>query len=138
MERNVLDQSVANVMSSPVRTIELDTAVTDAARILQRNRIGALVVEDGGIAGIVTETDLVRAVAAEHDLDRLRIAHLMSEEVVTVDAGAEVATACDLMRTNEIKKLPVTDGEQLVGIVTTTDVAHALVPDLDDVILSYQ
>jgi len=138
MERNVLDQTVAEVMSSPVRTIELDTAVTDAARILQRNRIGALVVEDDGIAGIVTETDLVRAVAAEHDLDRLRIAHLMTEEVVTVDAGAHVETACDLMRANEVKKLPVTDGEQLVGIVTTTDVAHALVPDLDDVILSFQ
>lgn len=138
MERNVLDQTVEAVMSSPVRTIEHDTAVTDAARILHRNRIGALVVEDDGIAGIVTETDVVRAVAAEHDVERLTVRHLMTRDVVTVAADAPVETACDRMRSNEIKKLPVTDDEDLVGIVTTTDVAHALVPDLDDVILSFQ
>ncbi len=125
-------------MSSPVRTVERDTAVTDAARILQRNRIGALVVEDDGIAGIVTETDVVRAVAAEHDIERLPITHLMTKDVVTVPVDAPVETACDRMRSNDIKKLPVTDDEELVGIVTTTDVAHALVPDLDDVIVSFQ
>ncbi len=125
-------------MSSPVRTIEHDTAVTDAARILRRNRIGALVVEDDGVSGIVTETDVVRAVAAEHDVERLPIRHLMTDDVVTVAADDSIETACDRMRSNEVKKLPVTDDEELVGIVTTTDVAHALVPDLDDVIHAFQ
>ena len=87
-------------MSRPVRTIRDDTAVADAARILKSNRIGALVVVDDGIAGIVTETDVVGAVGAEHDIERLGIDQLMTPDVVTVAVDDTVETACDRMRSN--------------------------------------
>jgi CBS domain-containing protein len=139
MDRSILDRDVRELMSSPVRTVEYDVTVADAARILLHNQIGALVVsEGGGVDGIVTETDVVEAVGAEHDIARLTVGQLMTREVVTVDAGATVETACERLRSNEVKKLPVTEDGDLVGIVTTTDVAHALVPDLDDVILSFR
>lgn len=138
MKRDVMDQSVSEVMSSPVRTVGYDRSVTAAARTLSREDIGALVVTDGGIAGIVTETDVVETVAAEHDTERLTVGQLMTSDVVTVEADTPVETACDRMRSADVKKLPVTEDGDLVGIVTTTDVAHALVPGLDEVILSYQ
>ena len=138
MDENIPDKSVSELMSSPVRTVEYDIQVTAAARILSRRDIGALVVEDDGIDGVITESDLVDAVAAEHDTERMTVGRLMTSEVVTVDAGTSVEVACETMREDEIKKLPVTEDGDLVGILTVTDVTHALVPDLDDVIVSFQ
>lgn len=138
MDRHILDQQVADIMNSPVRTVDYETSVTDAARLLLHNDIGSLVVTNDDIEGIVTESDIVRAVAADHDTTRMTVGQLMTTAVLTVDADASVETACERMRDNGCKKLPVTDGGELVGIVTTTDITHALVPGLDEVIISFQ
>ena len=138
MDQSILDHPVREIMNSPVRTVDYDMAVTDAARILSRRDIGSLVVENGEIEGIVTESDIVEAVGAEHDTDRMTVGQLMTKAVLTVDSTESSEVACERMRANEVKKLPVTDGEELVGIVTTTDVTRSLVPGLDEVITSYQ
>ncbi|PSQ22121.1 CBS domain-containing protein [Halobacteriales archaeon QS_9_67_15] len=138
MDQSILDHPVREIMNSPVRTVDYDMAVTDAARILLRRDIGSLVVKNGEIEGIVTESDIVEAVGAEHDTDRMTVGQLMTKAVLTVDSAESIEVACERMRANEIKKLPVTDGEELVGIVTTTDVTCSLVPGLDEVITSYQ
>ena len=138
MDRNTLTQPVEEVMNSPVRTVDYDMAVTDAARILSRRDIGSLVVENGETEGIITESDIVEAVGAEHDTDRMTVGQLMTKTVLTVDSTESIEVACERMRANGVKKLPVTDGETLVGIVTTTDVTRSLVPGLDEVITSYQ
>jgi len=138
MDQSILDHPVRGVMNSPVRTVDFDMAVTDAARILSSNDIGSLVVENGEIEGIVTESDIVEAVGAEHDTDRMTVGQLMTKTVLTIDSAEPIEVACERMRANQVKKLPVTDGEELVGIVTTTDVTRSLVPGLDEVIMSYQ
>ena len=138
MDQSILEHPVRGIMNSPVRTVDYDMAVTDAARILSRRDIGSLVVENGEIEGIVTESDIVEAVGAEHDTDRMTVGQLMTKAVLTVDSTESSEVACERMRANEVKKLPVTDGETLVGIVTTTDVTRSLVPGLDEVITSYQ
>ncbi len=138
MDENTLEQPVEDVMNSPVRTVSYDTSVAAAARTLTREDIGSLVVSDDDPIGIVTESDIVDAVGAERDVDRMTVGQLMTEGVTTVDAADSVETACERMRDEGIKKLPVTDGDGLAGIVTTTDVTHALVPELDDVITSFQ
>ena len=138
MDQSILEHPVRGIMNSPVRTVDYDMAVTDAARILSRRDIGSLVVENGETEGIVTESDIVEAVGAEHDTDRMTVGQLMTRTVLTVDSTESIEVACERMRANEVKKLPVTDGETLVGIVTTTDVTRSLVPGLDEVIMSYQ
>lgn len=138
MDRSILEQPVAEIMNSPVRTVEYDMSVTVAARILSRNDIGSLVVESDGIEGIVTESDVVEAVGAEHDIDRMTVGQLMTKAVLTVESTEAIETACERMRANQVKKLPVTEDGDLVGIVTTTDITHSLVPGLDEVILSFQ
>jgi CBS domain-containing protein len=138
MDRSTLSQPVSEIMTAPVRTVEYDTSVTDAARMLSYDDIGSLVVESGGVDGILTESDLVQTVAAEHDVTRMTVGQLMTGTVLTIDADSSVETACERMRANGVKKLPVVEDGELVGIVTTTDVTHSLVPDLDEVITSHQ
>ena len=137
MDESTLNQPVSEIMNSPVRTVDQTMLLPDAARILCHEDIGSLVVENDDIEGILTESDIVKAVGAEHDLSRMTIGQLMTTTVLSVDAESSVETACERMRTNEVKKLPVTEDGDVVGIVTTTDVTHSLVPDLDEVISSF-
>ena len=137
MDENTLERPVEDIMNSPVRTVDYDTSVADAARTLTREDIGSLVVGDDPI-GIVAESDIVDAVGAERDVDRMTVGQVMTEGVTTVDAADSVETACERMRDEDIKKLPVTGDDGLAGIITTTDVTHALVPELDDVITAFQ
>lgn len=138
MDVDRLENPVRNVMTSPVRTIDPDMSVTEAARILWDERIGALVVEgDDDIAGIITESDVVRGVCAGHDAERLRVRGLMTDAVMTIDHEETVRDASARMQDNKIKKLPVTDDGTLVGIVTTTDIAESLAPTFEDVLAAF-
>ena len=115
---------VREIMSSPVRTITVDTTVCDAATILADEHIGSLVVCDGIIQGIITETDIVRLAGAERDLADTLVEEVMSEPVVTIRPHEAVRTAGERMGHNNVKKLPVTEQGEPVGVVTTTDLAH--------------
>jgi CBS domain-containing protein len=137
MDESTLNKPVCEIMNSPVRTIDYTTSLPDAARILCRDDIGSLVIEDDDVEGILTESDIVRAVGAEHDPDQTTVGQLMTTTVLSVDAETSVEMACERMRTNDVKKLPVTENGDVVGMVTTTDVTHSLVPDLDEVISSF-
>lgn len=139
MDVERLEQSITEVMTSPVRTVDRDLPVAAAARVLWNERIGSLVVTDGrgAPAGIVTESDVVRGVAAGHDPEVMTVAELMTASVVTIDAGETVRDASARMREHDIKKLPVVEDGELVGVVTTTDLAHSLAPSLGDVIETF-
>lgn len=125
-------------MSTPVQTVDYAEPVADAARTLCRNDIGSLVVEDDGIAGIITETDFMSAVGAERNLERATVGQLMNESVETIDAMETIEIACDRMHSNDVKRLVVTDNGSLAGIVTTTDITHWLAPSLEEVIKTFK
>jgi len=115
---------VSEIMSSPVATVSKAATVTEAARMLDERRVGSLVVGEDIIDGIVTETDIVRAVSAERDLGETAVSEIMSEPVVTIRPHESVQVAGERMGHNAVKKLPVTEDGKPVGIVTTTDLAH--------------
>jgi CBS domain-containing protein len=120
------DTSVDELMTEPVETIEGDAAVVEAARILSEKGIGALVVGDDPIDGILTEGDIVSSVAEGRDLSETVVTDLMSEPVVTIRPEESIQTAGERMGHNGVKKLPVTENGRVRGIVTTTDMAHYL------------
>jgi len=115
---------VSEIMSSPAETISGETTITEAARVLATEHIGSLVVGDDIIEGIVTETDMVRAIGEGIDLANTSVAEIMSEPVVTIRPHEAVHVAGERMGHNGVKKLPVTEDGRPVGIVTTTDLAH--------------
>jgi len=118
------ETEVQEIMSSPVETVSADTTITEAARILRQENIGSLVIGSDIVDGIVTETDIVDAVSEEIDLGSTAVGEIMSEPVVTVRPHEPVHVAGERMGHNTVKKLPVTQEGEPVGIVTTTDLAH--------------
>ena len=115
---------VREIMRTPVKTISPDAPVIEAAQRLRDEDIGSLVVEDdGSCVGIITESDIVAVTAAEGDTRALSVSDVMTETLLTVTPDADIGTAVDRLRTNNVKKLPVVDDGSLVGIVTTTDLS---------------
>ena len=127
------DLHVRELMSSPVRTVERRLALAEAARILCEERIGSVITE-GEPDGILTDTDVVRAVKEGLDPEETAVVKAMTSPVVTIPADATVRDAAGRMNDHGIKKLLVTDDGTRVGVLTTSDVVAHASPNLDDVI----
>ncbi|PSQ00629.1 acyl dehydratase [Halobacteriales archaeon QS_4_69_31] len=119
--------TVSEVMDEAVTTIGPDASVLDAVGRLHGGDIGSVVVvDDGRVVGIVTESDVVAVVADGRDPASCPVGECMSAPVHTVPPDATVVEAARRLRDNRIKKLPVCADGELVGIVTTTDLANYL------------
>ena len=110
-----------DVMTRDIITVSPTLKVKDLALILIKNQIsGAPVVdEQGKILGIVSEADIV----AKKGKDAKSI---MSKKVVTVREDAPVEEIAQLMITHAIKRVPVTDGGKVIGIVSRADIISAI------------
>lgn len=115
---------VREIMSSPVMSVTEDTTLVEAASVFAEERVGSLVVGEAIVEGIVTETDVVRAVGQDRDFSATTVGDIMTDPVVTIRPHESVRVAGERMGHNNVKKLPVTESGEPVGIVTTTDLAH--------------
>lgn len=125
----MIDQSVAQVMTSPVRTITPETTACSVARLFADHDIGSAVVldpETEGILGIVTESDVMKQVAAGAEMSAVEVGTFLSEAVVSVPGETEIHEAAGVMRDHSIQRLLVVDDRELVGIVTTSDLTDYL------------
>ncbi|MDB2261805.1 CBS domain-containing protein [Halorubrum ezzemoulense] len=115
---------VEEVMTTDLVTCGADAAVRDATERMLRNRVGSVVVTDDGTpAGILTESDVLRAGYATDDpLSAIPVRKAASAPLVTVRPSATLRTATKRMRSEGVKKLVVVDGTTPVGIVTTQDI----------------
>jgi len=119
---------VGDVMSENVATIGPGQAVCSAAIIMSERNISCiLVVDNGNTVGIVTETDLLKKVATQgEDLYEMPVSAIMTTSVEGVPANTSVLVASQIMQAKRIRRLPAYSNEQLVGIVTQTDLTRAL------------
>jgi len=123
--QSMLSLHVSEVMRTPASTITPGSPIVEAATRLRDEGIGSLVVErDGESVGIITESDIVAVTAAEGDTRKLTVEDVMATPLVTVGSDADLGVAVDRLRTHGIKKLPVVEDGELVGIVTTTDISR--------------
>ncbi len=114
---------VKDVMNTNVVVAKAEATIREASEVMNKYNIGSLVVvKEGGIAGIITEHNVLESVAAGKNPDETKIGDVMSPEVVTVAPDNTIEQAVDLMVQHKIKKLPVVDGEKLMGIVTASDI----------------
>jgi signal-transduction protein with cAMP-binding, CBS, and nucleotidyltransferase domain len=80
----------------------------------------------GPILGIITERDILRAVAARRaPLEELRVSSCMSRDLITAQANDDITVAMRLMTTHRVRHLPVVEGETLYGIVSIGDIVKA-------------
>ena len=124
---------VRDVMTRNLITVDPETSFTDALKIMRENRIRRLpVLEDGKLVGIVTEKDILYASPSKattldvwelhYLLNKLKIREIMTRDVVTIQEDTPVEEAAKIMVDNKIGALPVVKGDELVGIITETDI----------------
>lgn len=119
--------AVETAMTTPVRTMGPDATMVEAARELREAAVGALVVvEKSDIVGMVTESDIITVVTGGKGLETTTVEQFMMSPVRTVASDATVTEAGQRMREHSVRRMPVVDDGELVGIVTTTDLAYYL------------
>jgi len=128
---------IEQVMQQDVRTIAPERSIVDAARHMRSFGIGCLVVvDDGKVKGIITDRDVViRAVTHGHDVNRSTVGQNMTSPVITIPRDTDLLDAARLMAEKGVRRLPVVDGERLVGLVSYSDIARAIDQSLRDVIV---
>jgi CBS domain-containing protein len=121
--------AVSRVMNNKPLTTTPGTMMGDVAKIMVRNRIRRLpVISEGGIAGIVTVFDVLgyleegeyKGVFAEENLST-RVEEIMESNVITVKSDDDLGQVIKLVKDIGYGGFPVTEGEKLTGIITTTD-----------------
>ena len=112
------------VPSEKFISVERDTDVQTAAQLMRDRRISSLFVKKGTeIIGIVTDTDMVRRVAAAGvDIRTTTAQQIMSAPLVTVEGDKTVLDASDLMAYKHIRHLGVTQKGKLVGMISVRDI----------------
>jgi len=123
---------VGTRMSHPVITMSPDLPIVDALNLMKRERIRrAPVVKEGHMIGIVSDKDLLNASASpttslsvwelNYLLSKITVKEVMTKEVLSVKENTPIEEAARIMADNKIGGLPVTRGEDVVGIITETD-----------------
>lgn len=123
-----MSEMVKNIMTREVITIDDDSPVVDAARMMTENGISSLIVErDQRAVGIVSERDFVRKVCSK-DLpsSKILVSEIMSSIAVTAEPDTPLEVAVQRMINHKIRRLPVLDKGRIIGIVTVTDLAKEL------------
>jgi len=131
----VLIEHILHNKGSDVARIATTGTVAEAVALLRERNIGALVVTDGGaVAGMLSERDVVRALAASGSspgdlLDR-PVAELMTPAVTTCGPRATADELMAMMTDRRVRHIPVMDGDELVGIVSIGDVVKSRIDEL--------
>jgi CBS domain-containing protein len=124
---------VSEIMTNAAVTDQSDDTLADAARKMWRQQTGSLLVVDGeDLVGIVTERDVLKAVATGAPLGETRISEVMTKDLVTVGPGTSLREAARVMADKWIRHLPVLDSGKLVGIISQRDLAGVLAGALNE------
>lgn len=107
-------------------TLAPSATLRDAAVVMEREEVGAVVVVvDGRAGGVLSERDVVGAVANGEDVDDVRAEDVMAVDLVSASVDDTVAQAAAAMLAGNIRHLPVVDGDAVAGVVSIRDVLAA-------------
>ena len=118
------DSTVSAVMTKDPETVEPGDSIEDAAAKMKESDAGAMLVVDGDeLKGILTDRDVSNAVG-EGKSDA-KVEDIASTDPATVEPDASLGDAIQLMRENDVRRLPVVEDGKLVGVVSLGDLASA-------------
>ncbi|MBF0688465.1 MAG: CBS domain-containing protein [Cellulomonas sp.] len=124
-----MTRTVSELMTPHPTVVEVTDTLRSVAQTMAAQDLGSLVVaEDGTVVGIVTDRDLVvRGLAQGIGLDA-PVGQLATGELVTVGPDDDVADVVRIMREQAVRRVPVVDGGQAVGVLSIGDLAAELDP----------
>ena len=117
---------IGHVMNRDILTMDSTADLTAAAELMIKKGIGSLVItEKGEMAGMITERDILKHFPRAGEMPAVKVKVAMSTPLVTVDSRAPIGHAADIMAKKRIRRLLVTQADQIVGIVTERDIMRA-------------
>ncbi|WP_066174140.1 CBS domain-containing protein [Bacillus marinisedimentorum] len=116
--------TIREMMSKDVAAVTTDQSIQEAAALMSQYNVGSLpVVQNGQIKGIVTDRDItLRSTAAGKDT-HVPVSQVMTSQVVSATPEMDMDQAAQLMSQNQIRRLPVVENNQIVGMVALGDMA---------------
>ena len=130
-------EPISHIMSSELVTVNVNTPLRETRELFKKNNVRHIPVVSGDkLIGILSYTDIMRISfggnfeqdnADEAIFDMLSINQVMKSDVQTVSPDDNIRDIAEILTKVEFHALPVTEGEKLVGIVTTTDIIQYLV-----------
>ncbi|NTV23123.1 MAG: CBS domain-containing protein [Nanoarchaeota archaeon] len=123
--------TVADGMTKEVISVLPEAAVLECAKQMKEEHLGSVLVEkDGALLGILTEQDLVyKVVAGQLDPSKAKVSDIMTARVITISPDKDIYDAIMKMAQMNVRRLPVIDGKELVGMITMKDILR-LEPEL--------
>ncbi|MDG4648447.1 CBS domain-containing protein [Roseibacterium sp. SDUM158017] len=129
---------IASAMHRKADWAEADTPVSEIAKIMEKDDIGAIPIgKDDRLIGMVTDRDIaLRVVAAGRDPEKTTAQEIMTEGIVYCRTAETVEDAIHLMDQRKIRRLPVIDdNKRLVGMLSLGDISHAVSRELSGELL---
>ena len=119
--------SVLATKSSDVITVRPDQSLREAVDLLAEHNIGALIVVDepGRPIGIISERDIIREAARTETVLGQAVSRVMTKDLITASPEDDLETVLQTMTAKHFRRLPIVDGERLIGIVSIGDVVKA-------------
>ena len=120
------------IMTQGAQVLREDQSLLEAATMMRDHGVGALPVvsADGGVTGIITDRDIVvNAVAEGQDLGSTTVGSMAHGIVSTVSPDEDVDRIVDTMGDQQIKRLPVVEGDQVIGMISESDLARGVSED---------
>lgn len=116
---------VRDIMTKSVASISPDATIRDAAQIMQQHNVGSVpVVDTTGLVGIVTDRDIVvRNIAAGQDPSSTLVKNVMTSHVMTASPEEDVQAISKKMSSQQIRRVPVVENQNLIGMVSLGDIA---------------
>lgn len=127
-----LNDPVRTVTAVTVATITPTATLRAAAAALAADSVGLLVVVDArGVRGVLSERDIVLAIADDQDLTEARVRDHATADLVSIDEAASIIDAATTMAAAELRHLAVTRKDEVVGVVSVRDIVDVLVAQGD-------
>ena len=124
---------ISEIMTAAAATDDADADLAAAAKKMWDQQTGSLLVMNGdAVIGIITERDILKAVATGASLTETTVADVMAKDVITAHSGTSLREAAKLMTDHWIRHLPVVEHGKLVGILSQRDLAGVLAGALNE------
>jgi signal-transduction protein with cAMP-binding, CBS, and nucleotidyltransferase domain len=127
---------VADAMTSSMITIGADESILNCARLMVKEGIGSLVVVDETkLLGIITERDMLnKVVAKDNNIKKTSVSTIMTKKPINIEPDMDLYDAMILMRLENVRRLPVVDKGNVVGLLTHRDIL-SIQPELYDLVI---
>ena len=122
--------TIREVMSTELVTVSPAATVAEAATVMGGRQVGsALVMDEGELAGIFTERDILRALSQDFDAPGHPVSHWMTKDPSCIAPEASVGDALNRMLDGGFRHFPVSDGGKVIGVVSMRDLSRAAAED---------